>query len=159
MRNAKKAFFGDLIKENSNTAPIWRAMNAITNKSRRSQSTPAFKHSPDEYNQHFLSIADNIMQTSNSNNNTSHTTQYEITPPLRRFCRNRLKASDSAEIPEIAVHEVGEFIMKMKNKKSMGQDSINSTLLKLSLPYTVESLTCSILFSLDFVNITHAPQP
>ena len=32
-------------------------------------------------------------------------------------------------------------IVNLKNKKSMGPDNINSFLLKLALPYVVESLT------------------
>jgi hypothetical protein len=39
------------------------------------------------------------------------------------------------------VHEVGKYINGLKNKKSMGLDNLSSSLLKLSLPYLVESIT------------------
>ena len=66
---------------------------------------------------------------------------YEISPFLKKFCRDRIGSTDSSIVPLIAVHEVGMHIVNLKNKKSMGPDNINSFLLKLALPYVVESLT------------------
>lgn len=140
VRQAKKSLFSDLIAKSKDTGPIWRAMNEITHKS-RNQSNPFFTHSPDSFNDHFLSVTDSIKQPAQNSLDVDNKTEYDAQTLLRNFCHNKLKATNSAEIPEIAVHEVGAIISKMKNKKSMGLDNITSTLLKLSLPYTVESLT------------------
>ena len=60
---------------------------------------------------------------------------------LTNFCHDRLKSTDSFSIPPIAVHEVGSLITNLKNKKAMGPDTLNASLLKLALPYIIESLT------------------
>ena len=43
--------------------------------------------------------------------------------------------------PPITVSEVGKCIYMMENTKSIGLDGINPFLLKLALPYVVQSLT------------------
>ena len=58
-----------------------------------------------------------------------------------KFCQDRISSADSLAVPPIAVHEVDTYATHLKNKKSMGPDNINSLLLKIALPYVVESLT------------------
>ena len=42
----------------------------------------------------------------------------------------------------MTVSEVGKYMSTMENNKSMGFDGINHFLLKLALPYVIQSLTC-----------------
>ena len=136
VRSAKKAFFEKLIdNDNGDTAAIWRAMNELTNRSHK----PTYAHtniSADTFNDYFLSIATSI--TAGTDNEPDI---FKITPTLTRFCKDKLHPVDSCKIPEIAVHEVGKYIMQLKNKKSMGSDNINAFLLKIALPSIVEPLT------------------
>ena len=44
-------------------------------------------------------------------------------------------------IPYLSVSELGKYISRLKNKKSSGLDGISNQLLKLSLPYIIDSLT------------------
>ena len=62
---------------------------------------------------------------------------------LKEFCQSKLRNASAFCIPPIAVHEVAKFIitLKSKNKKTMGPDNITPYLLKIALPYVVESLT------------------
>lgn len=136
VKNAKKAYFNKLISNHCDTAHLWRAMNEITHKTRTSQPSSAAHFSPDSLNAHFLSSASLPPQSASADaQNSSH---YSV---LTKFCRNRLRASDTCDIPNIAVHEVGKYIMSLKNKKSVGLDNISTYILKLALPYTVGSLT------------------
>ena len=136
VRSAKKAFFEQLIdNDNGDTAVIWRAMNELTNKSHK-PSSAQINISADTFNEYFLSIASSI--TTRSDNTSGF---FKITPTLSRFCKDKLHPMDSCKIPELAVHEVGKYIMQLKNKKSMGSDNINAFLLKTALPYIVEPLT------------------
>ena len=125
-----------MIKNNCDTAHLWRAMNEITNK-KRSQSVPPMAISPDTLNDHFLSTA-SLLQQSNPSSIQDH--KYP-NPLLASSCNDRLRFNDECIVPEIAVHEAGKYISSLKNKKSVGVDTISTFLLKLSLPYIVESLT------------------
>ena len=133
---AKKEYFDKMIGENRDTAHLWRAVNEIANKSKRYQHSQ-INASPDELNQHFCSVSSLTSSLSSvplSESESSHSL-------LTHFCEERLKSSESCKIPNIGVHEVGEFISSLENKKSMSLDNINSFLLKLALPYIVEPLT------------------
>ena len=44
-------------------------------------------------------------------------------------------------IPYISIPELGKYVSKLDNKKSPGPDGISNHLLKLSLPYIIDSLT------------------
>ena len=72
---------------------------------------------------------------------TTVSVKSKISPLLEQFSQDRLSSTDSFTVPPIAVHEVGMDISHLKNKKSMGLDNVSSYLLKLALPYVVESLT------------------
>lgn len=138
VRAAKKAYFTKLISDNKDTSSLWRAMNEITHKNRNKALTEAIHCSPDSFNDHFLSLTKSILINHTDDNDAS---EYKISASLRQFCEVRMRVTDSFTVPLIAVHEVGAHILKLKNKKSMGPDNINSKLMKLSLPYIVESLT------------------
>ena len=58
-----------------------------------------------------------------------------------RIYQSKLQNASAFCIPPIAVHEVAKFITTLKSKKSMGPDNITPYLLKIALPYIVESLT------------------
>ena len=137
VRAAKRAYFEKLINHNKDTSSLWRAVNEITHKSRNKAASCEIKRSPNSLNEHFLSFSETVLK---STDNTS-CKDYEISPFLKKFCRDRIGSTDSFIVPLIAVHEVGMHIVNPKNKKSVGPDNINSFLLKLALPYVVESLT------------------
>jgi len=137
VRAAKRAYFEKLINHNKDTSSLWRAVNEITHKSRNKAVSCEIKRSPKTLNEHFLSFSESVLKSTDN----SSCKDYEISPFLKKFCRDRIGSTDSSIVPLIAVHEVGMHIVNLKNKKSMGPDNINSFLLKLALSYVVESLT------------------
>ena len=112
-------------------------MNEITHKFRNKSASSEIKCSPNSFNEHFLSLSESILKSTDN----SLCKDYEISPLLKKFCQDRISSADSLAVPPIAVHEVGMYVTHPKNKKSMGPDNINSLLLKIALPYVVESLT------------------
>ena len=88
--------------------------------------------SPDTFNSHFLSVSD-ILQ--------KHTTQYTSSDKLKEYCKTKIPEHKSFKIPPIAVHEVSKYISQISTKKSAGIDGISGFILKLSLPFTIETLT------------------
>ena len=85
----------------------------------------------------FLSYSQSVPKSTDN----SSCKDYEISPFRKKFCQDRTGSTDSFIFLLIAVHEVGMHIVNLKNKNSVGPDNINSFLLKLALPYVVESLT------------------
>jgi hypothetical protein len=135
VKAAKEAYITKIVGDNYDTAHIWRAINTITHKSTRSNSLDNIVASPDDFNDHFVSV-------SSLTNSTSKQAHHEYSNPLlAQFCKDHILPGDSFRIPEIAVHEVGGYISSLKDKKSMGLDNINSFILKLALPFIVETLT------------------
>ena len=140
VRSSQKSYFSKMITDEKDTASLWKGINKISQKS-RSKPCTQYAWSPHSFNDHFLHLAESLLDTSISNNDKTCSDNYHISPALTNFCKSKLPNNISFEIPLLGVHEVGMFITNMKNKKSMGPDGISPSLLKLSLPYVVESLT------------------
>ena len=137
VRQAKKNYFNSIVKANSNNVvSIWKAINSLNNKSLHKQSSTANFFSPKDFNDHFLSIADNL-----SDNMNHHPEKFTCPDQLKSFCLSKLKKQDIFSIPEISVHEVGKYISCLKQSSTEGFDGISNKILLLSLPYTVHHLT------------------
>ncbi len=135
VRNAKRAYFNKLINNQKNTSTIWRALNAFTKKSSTHTDIP--NHiTADMFNEHFLSIAEKLTAS-----NIPRDPKYTCPHKLFEFCQQKNKTGDIFNIPHMGIHEVEQYIKNMQNKTSSGPDNISSNILKLSLPYIVESLT------------------
>ena len=132
MRKVKKEYFQKLITDNNNITTVWNAINTFIrpNKTLGHSSWPSLD--VNEFNNYFLSVADELTPT--GDNIPQLDNRY-----LEEFCRKRL-GSCEFKIPLLGVHEVGRCIESL-NKKSVGPDGINSSILKLSLPYILDSLT------------------
>ena len=134
VRKAKKVYFNSLVVNNHDMRAIWKALKTIT--SNGSNSSRALPENIDakSLNNHFVSVSDSLIKESKSN-------EYECPSKLIEFCNSRNSEQQPLSIPLLAVHEVGKFISSMKNKKSSGFDGISAKILKLTLPYIVDSLT------------------
>ena len=124
-----------MINANKDTASLWQAINEITHKSRKKEMSH-YPWSPDSFNDHFVNIVESMLE-----GNTAFTKENRTFPSVMKLCEDKIKHEDSFEIPLLAVHEVGALITSRKNKKAMGPDNLNPTLLKIALPYIVEALT------------------
>ena len=129
---AKKKHFEKMIHANCDTAHLWRAINELTQQSKRHSSNGLSMASPDELNKHFCSVSKLMSSSTPSQSSLSH---------IQQFCDAHLQPGDTCEISSITVPEVARYISDLKNKKSMGLDNVNSFLIKLSLEYIVEPLT------------------
>jgi hypothetical protein len=138
VEKTKKDYFNKLVTDKKDTAAIWRAINTITRKNDTKSPNSAADITPDSFNTHFLSLAQNIIQSAHS---PQTPTDYVCPPALTSFCQERLGNNTTFNIPLIAEHEVGKYITNLKNKKTMGLDNVPAFLLKIALPYITESLT------------------
>ena len=133
IRTSQKAYFNRIIKDNKDTASLWKGINYVTKKS-QSKACRNYSWSPDSFNNHFLHLAKSVL-------GENKTYDYDIPSSLLNFCQDKLSTNASFEIPLLGVHEVGALLTNLKNKKSMGPDKISASLLKLTIPYVVEPLT------------------
>lgn len=135
VRDAKKSYFNKLVENNKDVSQIWRALNSLI-RGHNSNANQIPRHlTPDVFNAHFLSVATSL---TNAVNPLPQTVTSET---LSQFCNQKIKNKAPFQIPPIAVHELGRLISQLNNKKSSGPDEISNHLLKLSLPYTIDSLT------------------
>ena len=131
VRQAQKAHFHRLMTDKKDITSVWRAINCFTKSKQTAKCTSL---SAQAFNDHFLSAANSVLE-----NNVSSTPC--ISEKLISYCNEKFPQTTSFSIPPLTVFDVGKSISSMKNKRSTGHDGISSTVLKLSLPYTVESLT------------------
>ena len=133
MRKAKKEYSQKLIERDNNIASVWRVRNVFT-KGHRSTSAEIKKNlSANVFNNHFLSVSESLIEP--------RTNVYEYSNPLHDFCKQKTSGQDPFVIPYISVSELGKYISRLENKKSSGLDGVSNQLLKLSLPYVIDSLT------------------
>ena len=136
VRQAKKKFYDSIVKSNTNNvSSIWKAINLLNNKSFCKDSSIPKNLSPNDFNDHFLSIAEKVI--ANNNQHAKPTCSDE----LKTFCSSKLKIQDTFDIPCMAIHEVGKYITCVGQKSTEGHDGISNKILLLSLPYIVHHLT------------------
>lgn len=145
IRNEKKKFFNTLVGNTNDISRIWRALNIFVNGQQSKTNQVPRTFSAEDYNRYFLTIANELLDSS-----SQPMSKYTCPEPLARFCQDRLSDKAHFSIPLMGVHEVGKIIESMENKKSCGLDQISSKVLKLSLPYIVDSLT--YIYNLCIIN-------
>ena len=131
---AKKKFFNDMISENSDISSLWRAINILSGRSTSKEMNTNI--SLDEFNNHFLSVADNINKSL-----STKPEDYYPSEKLKRFCKIRTDSKQAFTIPLMTSEDTEKSISSLKTKKTLGSDNISTSLLKLSKPYIAESLT------------------
>ena len=137
IRDSKRACFTKIAGNSKNVAQIWKAVNTLLRGSAPTSPNIPEHFTADTFNEYFLSVASTLTSKfSNDQTQTPYTSE-----KLSEFCSSMNSGKPTFEIPLIAVYELGRYISRLENKKSSGPDEISNKLLKLSLPYTVESLT------------------
>ena len=130
VRKAKRSFFQKLVDKDSSTGSIWKALRSVTQGCQPHEVPSSL--SADKFNSHFISVADIINNPKES---------YVCSDKLREYCEKKIPYHETFKIPHITVEEVYKYITATSNKKSVGVDGLSGYILKLSLPYTIETLT------------------
>ena len=138
LQKVKNTYFSQLVKDNRDTSSIWKAINSIARKNSTTCDISASNITPDSFNDHFLSVSTKLLH---SLKESSGHDSYICSSSLIDFCREKRGPSRAFHIPPLTVYEVGKIITGLTRKRSMGPDNIPTYLLKLALPYVVDSLT------------------
>ena len=151
VRKAKKNYFETLLKEphSNQITQTWKAINEFTNKSRKNNNSHSQSFSADEYNDYFSSVADNILKLQNYQTHND----YKPTHHLIDFCKSKIDENESFTIPCLTTENVKLIINKLNNKKSMDVNFLNSSIIKISLPYIVHALT--FIYNLSIITNTY----
>ena len=135
---AKNNYFSQLVTDNCDTSSIWKTTHSTTRKNSKTCDISASNIPPDSFNDHFLSVSTNLLQSLKENSGHD---SYICSSSLLDFCMGKRGPSHAFHIPLLTVYEVGKLITGLTSKRSMGPDNIPNYLLKLALPYVVEPLT------------------
>ena len=63
VRDAKKDYFNKLISDKKDIASIWRAINEVVHNSRKGSQKSTVKISPNDFNDHFLSLPEKLLSS------------------------------------------------------------------------------------------------
>jgi endonuclease/exonuclease/phosphatase family metal-dependent hydrolase len=129
-RTKMKTYFSALVEAKENSKNIWKALNQLTNKNK--QSTLIRDITPEELNNHFTTIADQVIQNDKTKDNDLI--------KLQEFCKTK-NVKTILEIPFITVNEVFQALMHMKQTNTRGLDGLDGKILKIAAPYIADSLT------------------
>ena len=135
VKNDKRNYFNKIIENNKDTATIWKAMNTLTNNSKKKNNTK-IDLLPNTINDYFLNISNNLL----SHEVKINIQKYKCPDVLINFCKKQ-NNSKTFSIPIMTIQDVYNLINNMKNSKSLGPDKIPTYLLKLALPYIANALT------------------
>ena len=135
---AKNGRLNSMIEKDKSITTLWRAMNEVLDKGKKTSRQGNTRITPEEFNDHFVNLATNLASKIKPQNDESYR---EMLDNVKRLCDSSLKPSASFSIPFMTIHEVGTLIEGLDNKKAMGPEQIPVHLIKLALPYIVEPLT------------------
>ena len=112
-------------------ASVWRALSVFT-KGHHSTSADI----PKNLTAMFSIIISCLCQSLTE----PRTNVYECSNTLHDFCKQKTSGQDPFVILYLSVLELGKYISRLEIKSS-GLGGISNQLLKLSLPYIIDSLT------------------
>jgi hypothetical protein len=87
------------------------------------------------FNQYFSSVAEKLIKNSLKKNHSNYN------DPLIYVRQNFKQPSSAIRLKNTTTHEIDKIIHSMKLKYSHGYDEISTTILKMSAPYILSSLT------------------
>ena len=61
VKNDKRNYFNKIIENNKDTATIWKAMNTLTNNSKKKKTNTKIDLHPNKINDYFLNISNTIL--------------------------------------------------------------------------------------------------
>ena len=140
IRAGKKKYFLDLINKKKDSRTIWKAIHRLTNKNVHCVTSITNDISVDRLNYHFSTVANQIIQTDNSEDNDLC--------KLRKYCQNK-HIHSFVDIPPLGVQEVFTALRQLKQTGTRGIDGIDGKILKLSAPIIAETLTYIYNLCLD----------
>ena len=135
VKNDKRNLFNKMIENNKDTKTIWKAMNVLTNKSKK-KSNPKTDLPPNEINDYFLNLSKTLLTPEHREKSKNYVCPIE----LEQFC-NKQNPCNSFSIPLMTTSDVYKLVNSLKNSKSLGPDEIPVYLLKLALPFITNALT------------------
>ena len=129
----KKKYFDTLITDKRDTTTILKAMNKITNSSRKRTQNNKIELEPDAINEFFINLPNTILTQDIREANLNYT----CPPNLINYCKEH-KPLENFYIQNMTVLETGKLITDLKNSKSLGPENIPVYLLKVALQFIVE---------------------
>jgi hypothetical protein len=138
IKEAKKCTYNNQINKSTNKIKTtWNIIKKETNRHKRLNNVTNYVNSPEDFNNYFITISENIIKNITSNgqnyNTCSSSNHYASNRPHRVFSNMNFKNTSTKEIETI--------IRSLKTKESHGYDEITTRILKISAPFISFPLT------------------
>ena len=109
---------------------MWSAINTLTKGHSPVNSNLPSELTSDVINAYFVAVVSKFLPDDQTKGS-----QYSCPDKLLNFCSDRTSQIATFSIPPISVFEIGIFISKMDNNKSIGCDGISVKFLKIALKH------------------------
>ena len=142
IRASKKhtPYFQNLVASKNDSRSFWKAINILTNKDASKPQVTVKELPPDKLNSHFANVSDTIITNDQSKlNNLSF---------LKRFCESKISNS-TLTIPPIAIYEVYNALLQLKQTGTRGLDDLDGKIIKMSAHVITETVTCIYNLCID----------
>ena len=117
----RKKSFQNLVASENDSRPIWKAINTLTNKDAPIPQVTIKELPPNKLNSHFANISDTIITNDQSKLNDLSF--------FKRFCESKISNS-TLTIPPVAIYEVYNALLQLKQTRTQGLDDLDAKLLK-----------------------------
>ena len=117
----QKTYFQNLVPSKNYSRSIWKAINTLTNKDGSKPQVTVKTLPPDKLNIHFANVSDTIITNDKSKLNDLSF--------LKRFCESK-RSNSTLTIPPIAIYEVYNALLQLKQTGTRGLDDQTAKLLK-----------------------------
>ena len=132
IRASKKTYFQNLVASKNDSRSIWKAINTLTNKDASKPQVTVKELPPDKLNSHFANVSDTIITNDQSKLNDLSF--------LKRFCESKISNS-TLTIPPIAIYEVYNALLQLKQTGTRGLDDLDGKIIKMSAHVITETVT------------------
>ena len=129
---SKKTYFQNLVASKKDSRSIWKAINTLTNKDASKPQVTVKELPPDKLNSHFANVSDTIITNDQSKLNDLSF--------LKRFCESKISNS-TLMIPPIAIYEVYNALLQLKQTGTRGLDDLDGKIIKMSAHVITETVT------------------
>ena len=137
IRRAKKVYFESLIRDRSDSASIWKAIN-ILKKGIKSKSSVNLD--PNNLNKFFSNVVNDMLGSTYGEDCLQEDVSSDF-DKVKDFVSSKLKFGEQFDIPLMTSREVLDHLESLKTKKAVGIDGISPYFIKLAAPFIHIPLT------------------
>jgi hypothetical protein len=128
---AKRLKYNQIINSRNKVKTIWNIIESEANRP-KGQTISNYENSPDTFNDHFLSVAEKIVQSIRHSDTEETSDNKNPTYYLSKISHNPFP---NIKFNNTSIKDIERIIKSIKVKNSYGYDGITTKMLKVNAPY------------------------